>query len=154
MIHFLLSSSERREMTNLRVGGRQQHKMIIGGWNDYRRRRGPVVRALGLHAVAPGSNPVLTSGARFSKVPKLSGPFSGVTIPFVSQERNGFKSSNFSYFSFCYLENTLKDRLSKTSGWQFRKWLFGPEKFSGLSRNGPLVWFCFRLSRIQLYHAL
>ena len=25
-----------------------------------RRRRGPVVRALGLHAVAPGSNPVLT----------------------------------------------------------------------------------------------
>ena len=31
----------------------------------------------------------------------------------------------------------LKDRLSKTSGWQFHKWLFGPEKFSGLSRNGP-----------------
>ena len=30
------------------------------------RRRGPVVRALCLHAVAPGSNPVLTSGARFS----------------------------------------------------------------------------------------
>ena len=43
----------------------------------------------------------------------------------------------YSYFSFCYLENTLKDRLSKTSGWQFRKWLFGPEKFSGLSRNAP-----------------
>ena len=31
----------------------------------------------------------------------------------------------------------LKDRLSKTSGWQFHKWLSGPEKFSGLSRNGP-----------------
>ena len=27
-----------------------------------RRRRGPVVRALGLHAAAPGSNPVPTSG--------------------------------------------------------------------------------------------
>ena len=25
----------------------------------------------------------------------------------------------------------LKDRLSKTSGWQFHKWLFGPEKLSG-----------------------
>ena len=49
---------------------------------------------VGLHAVAPGSNPVLTSGARFSKVPKLFGAFSGVTIPFVSQERRGFKSSN------------------------------------------------------------
>ena len=33
----------------------------------------------------------------------------------------------------------LKDRLSKTSGWQFHKWLFGPEKCSGLSRNGPLL---------------
>ena len=33
----------------------------------------------------------------------------------------------------------LKDRLSKTSGWQFHKRLFGPEKFSGLSRNGPLA---------------
>ena len=29
----------------------------------------------------------------------------------------------------------LKDRLSITSGWQFHKWLFGPEKFSGLT--GP-----------------
>ena len=31
----------------------------------------------------------------------------------------------------------LKDRLSKTSGWQFYKWLFGPKKLSGLFRNGP-----------------
>ena len=33
----------------------------------------------------------------------------------------------------------LKDRLSKTSGWHFHIWLFGPETFSGLSRNGPQV---------------
>ena len=33
----------------------------------------------------------------------------------------------------------LKDQLSKTSGWQFHRWLFVPEKFSGLSRNGPLA---------------
>ena len=38
---------------------------------------------------------LLGQGAGFSKVPKLYGPFSGVTIPFVSQERRGFKSSNF-----------------------------------------------------------
>ena len=34
-------------------------------------------------------------GARFSKVSKLYGPFSGVTIPSVSQEWRGLKSSNF-----------------------------------------------------------
>ena len=44
-----------------------------------------------------------------------------------------------SHFSFCGLENMLKDRISKTSGWQFQTCLFGPEKFSGLSRNGPLA---------------
>ena len=38
-------------------------------------------------------------GARFSKVPKLYGPFSGVTIPLLSQERRGFKSSQ----SVCFL---------------------------------------------------
>ena len=69
------------------------------------RQRGPLVWALGLHEVAPGSNPVLTSGARFSKVPKLYRPFSGVTIPFVSQERRGFKSSNFTVI---FLFVTLK----------------------------------------------
>ena len=41
--------------------------------------------------MGPGSGPV----ACFSKVPKLFGPVSGATIPFVSQERTGFKSSNF-----------------------------------------------------------
>ena len=33
-----------------------------------------------------------------------------------------------SYSASCYLENILKDQLSKTSRWQFHKWLFGPEK--------------------------
>ena len=70
---------------------------------------------------------------RFSTVPKLYGQFSGVTVPFVTQERMAFHS----YFSFCYFENMLKDRFSKTSGWQFHRWLFGPKTFSGLSRNGP-----------------
>ena len=31
----------------------------------------------------------------------------------------------------------LKDQLYRISRSQFYEWLFGPEKFSGLSRNGP-----------------
>ena len=42
------------------------------------------------------------------------------TVDFVRQTSQSFE--------FCYLVNTLKDRLSKTSGWQFHEWLFGPEK--------------------------
>ena len=76
-------------------------------------------------------------GARFSKVPKLYGPFSGATIPFISQERRGFKSSSFSHFSFCHLENMLKDRLSKTSGWQFHKWLSDPKVFWTYEKQAP-----------------
>ena len=44
-----------------------------------------------------------------------------------------------SYFYFCSLYNILKDQLYRISRSQFYEWLFGPEKFSGLSRNGPLV---------------
>ena len=47
-----------------------------------------MVSALDSRSTGPGSGP----GTRFSKVPKLYGPFSGVTIPFVSQERKGFKT--------------------------------------------------------------
>ena len=47
------------------------------------------------------------------------------------------QTSQSLFFSFCYLENMSKHRLSKSSGWHFHKWLFGPEKFSGLLRNGP-----------------
>ena len=44
-------------------------------------------------------------GGRFSNVPKLYGPFSGVTIPFVTQERRAFNSSNFTVI---FLFVTLK----------------------------------------------
>ena len=76
---------------------------------------------------------------RSLKVPKLYRPFSGVTIPFASQEQRGFKSSNFTVlFVFVALKNMLKDQLSKASGLQFHKWLFRPKKFSGRSRNRAL----------------
>ena len=35
----------------------------------------------------------------------------------------------------------MKDQLYRISRSEFYEWLFGPEKFSGLSRNGPLVSF-------------
>ena len=39
--------------------------------------------------------------------------------------------------SFSYIKNMLKDQLFKISRLQFDNWLFGPENFSGPSRNRP-----------------
>ena len=39
------------------------------------------------------------------------------------------------HLGFSYIKNMLKDQLFKPSELQFDNWLFGPEKFSGLSRN-------------------
>ena len=39
---------------------------------------------------------------------------------------------------FSYIKNMLKDQLFKTNELQLYNWLFGPEKFSELSRNRPL----------------
>ena len=50
--------------------------------------------------------------ARFPKLPKIYGPFSGVAIPFVSQERRGFKSSNFTViFLFVTLKHVKRSAL-------------------------------------------
>ena len=79
-------------------------------------------------------------GASFSKVPKRFGPISGATILFISYLRNpgvvGHQLRN--PLVFCDIKNMLRDQLFKTSGLQFENWIFGPEKFSGLSRNRPL----------------
>ena len=42
-----------------------------------------------------------------------------------------------SYFDFYSLYNIWTDQLYRLSRSEFHEWLFGPEKFSGLSRNGP-----------------
>ena len=44
-----------------------------------------------------------------------------------------------SYFNLYSLYNLWTDQLNRLSRSEFHEWLFGPEKFSGLSRNGPLV---------------
>lgn len=89
------------------------------------------------------------AGARFSKVPiTFRAPVSRKSRNFsvlfrVSQfslylesgEIVSRQTSQLFLFFFCYLENTLKDQLTKTRGWQVRKRLLRPEKLSRLSRN-------------------
>ena len=63
-------------------------------------------------------------------------------------------------FCFSYIENMFKDQLMKNGRRQSRKWLFGSETLSGLSRHGPLVPVSrtsrnftghFRVSQFPLY---
>ena len=39
-------------------------------------------------------------------------------------------------FALSYLENIVKGQLFRISGSQILRWFFGPEMFTGLSRNG------------------
>ena len=79
-------------------------------------------------------------GARFSKVPKLFGRISGYIFLFVSSKRKASRGMKLcSSFTSYSLYNIWKGQLYRISGSQFYQWLFGPEKFSGLSRNGHLV---------------
>ena len=77
-------------------------------------------------------------GACFSKVPKLFGRISSDIILFVSSKRRRLEALIGSYFYFNSLYNIGKDQLYRMSRSEFYEWLFGPEKFSGLSRNGLL----------------
>ena len=51
-----------------------------------------------------------------------------------------------SYINFYSLYNIWKDQLYRMSGSDFSEWFFGPEKFSGLSRNRPLVTIAIMLN--------
>ena len=67
---------------------------------------------------------------RFSKVPKLYGPFSGVTIPFVSQEQRKFNSSNLTViFLFVTLKTCQKIRFPKQAVGNFTDGFSGPKSF-------------------------
>ena len=77
------------------------------------------------------------------KVRNVQGPvsrksrISGDIIFFVSLKRRRLEARNFSsYFNFYSLYNISKRQLYRISGLEFYEWLFGSEKFSGLSRNG------------------
>ena len=66
--------------------------------------------------------PRLSHMGLFSEVPKLFGPTSGVTFPFIPSQSRGSMLSNFAIFLvffFFYIKNALKDQLSKTSDCSF-----------------------------------
>lgn len=86
-------------------------------------------------------------GARFSDVPNLFGCISRNIILFASSKRRGLDAWNFALiFNFYSLHNIWKDQLYADygiRGWESYECLFRPEKFSGLSRKGPLA-FIFK----------
>ena len=75
------------------------------------------------------------SGARFSKVPKFFGQISGDIILLVSSKQWRLEAQDYSLYKI------WKDQLHRISESEFYKWLFGPVKFSGFSRNVPQDWF-------------
>ena len=75
-----------------------------------------MVRGLVSHAVAAGANLALTSGACFSKVPKLFGPISGATTAFISwQCRGSNRQTSRSSWVFLYQKHV------KRSGFQNKR---------------------------------
>ena len=74
--------------------------------------------------------------SRFSKVPKVCRRISGDIILFVSSERRHLGTRDFAVI-FIFIPFTTYDPLYRISGSEFYEWLFGAEKFSGLSRNRP-----------------
>ena len=79
---------------------------------------------------------IASPGARFSKLPKLSGSISGAVIFLRISKTKTFPGVKFcNKFALSYLEIIVKGQLSRISGSQFLKWLFGPGKFTGLSRK-------------------
>ena len=90
------------------------------------------------------------SEARFSKVPKPFGCISGDIILFVSWKRRGPRGTKLcSYFNCYSLYNIWQKPAFRVSGSEFYERLFWPEKFSGLSRNGPLA--CVSQKTQKLY---
>ena len=55
-----------------------------------------------------------------------------------TRKKNSRGTELRSYFNFYSLDNMWQDQLYRISGSEFYEWLFGPVKFSGLSRNETL----------------
>ena len=77
-------------------------------------------------------------GGVSSKVPKLYRPFSGVTIPFVSQERREFNSSNLTViFVFVTLKTCQKIGFPKQVVGNFTCGFLGPKSFWDFKKRAP-----------------
>ena len=57
---------------------------------------------------------------------------------FVSSKRRGLEARNFAVISIFILFTTYDKPALQSKRVGVYEWLFWPEKFSGLSRNGPL----------------
>ena len=78
------------------------------------------------------------AGARFPKVPKLSGPFLGVATPSVSQKRRGFRSSNFNVILlFVTLKTCQKIGFPKQAVGSFTNGFSGPKSVRDFRETGP-----------------
>ena len=96
-------------------------------------------------------------GARFSKVPKLNGPFSGVTIPFVSQEWRGFNSSDFTViFLFVTFKTCYKIGFPKQAVASLANGFSGPKSYRDFRETGPWLNQVYQVKRyiLQVYCSL
>ena len=82
----------------------------------------------------------LRPGARFAKVPTLFGRISGDIVFLVFSKPMHLEARNF-VLNLIFIPFTTyeKTNLTEFNAGQFYEWLFGPEKSSGLSRNGPQI---------------
>ena len=68
----------------------------------------------------------------------FSGPFRVLKSPLFLCNNEALSPQTLQPSCFSCITNMLRDQLLKTSGLQVDNWFFGPEKFSGLSRNWTL----------------
>ena len=71
--------------------------------------------------------------------PRRCEDIKGIVVPDIGPKSFGTFEKLPSYFCFYSLYNISKDQLYRISRSYYYEWLFGPEKFSGISRNGPQV---------------
>ena len=78
-------------------------------------------------------NASLTLGPVSRKPRNFNGRISGHIIFYVSSKRRGLEARNFAVI-LIFIPFTIYEKTS------FNEWLLGPEKFSELSSNGPVVY--------------
>ena len=80
-------------------------------------------------------------GACFSKVPKLFGPISGATIPFISSQHRGSRPSNFAIvLVFLMLKTCEKISFSKQADCSLITNFSGPKSSGDFRETGPWKW--------------
>ena len=76
--------------------------------------------------------------ACFTKVPKLFGPISGATIPFISSQRRGSKPSNFAILFVCLkLKICSNISFSKQADCSLKTGFLGPKNARDFRETGP-----------------